>query len=185
MATICIDPGHSGLPDPGAVGPGGTKESDITWAVAQKLRDILRTEGYQCLLTRCGDDPQSDDLAYRVRLANDAAADVFVSIHCNAAASSQAHGTETWHCAGCTASRQLAKLIQAELAAALELTDRGIKTGQSLYVLLHTLMPAVLVELAFISNPAEEELLRQESFQHQAACAIAAGLGKWLAAEAE
>lgn len=180
MTAICIDPGHSGQPDPGAIGPGGTRESDITWAVAQKLRDILSEDGYQCLLTRCGDDPRSDDLAYRVKLANDAAVDIFVSVHCNAAVSPQAHGTETWHCAGCTASRGLAKRIQTELTAALGLTDRGIKTGQSLYVLLHTLMPAVLVELAFISNPAEEEMLRQESFQQQAACAIAAGVGKWL-----
>lgn len=175
---ICIDPGHGGY-DPGAVGPNGLREKDVTLAVAVMLADLLRQAGCEVVLTRDGDTtPWTSlrDLQARCDLANQAGAGLFISIHANAAGNPAAAGTETYCYRRGGQGERAAAAIQRQLVAALGLPDRGVKTA-SYYVLKQTAMAAVLVELAFISNPAEEALLSTPAFQQQAALAIARAAG--------
>lgn len=140
--------------------------------VAAILKNFLVADGHSVILTREGDDPRSDDLAYRTDMANWEGADLYLSIHCNAVDNPQAHGTETYYYTmGSWNSNKFAQLCQAELVAALELADRGVKTA-NYFVLRETNMPACLVELAFISNPDEEEMLRKTEVKTRIAMAL-------------
>lgn len=184
MAIICIDPGHGGS-DPGAIGPAGTRECDVTMAVALQLRDVLAASGHDVMMTRDADVdvsyPNSDatmELQSRCDVANNAGSDVFISVHCNAAETVDAHGTETWYCAGSRRGEQLAARVDSQVAA-LGLVDRGAKAGR-LYVLRYTAMPAILVETAFISTPTEEQWLCDPAAQANIAAAIARGVTAWL-----
>lgn len=176
MGSFCIDAGHAGGNiDPGAIGPNGLREADVTLIIAEKVRTLLLEAGHEVLMTRESvEDALSDSLSYRAAIANSGHADVFCSIHCNAAASEQAHGTETWIYIGSQAGRAVAKCIQPRMAA-LGLIDRGIREA-NFAVLRLTDMPAVLVETAFITHPFEENLLGDDSFRTQIAKAIAEGL---------
>ena len=114
--------------------------------------------------------------------ANKLEADLFISIHCNSVESPYAEGTETWYCNGSSAGRMLAECIQDQIVDSLNTVDRGIKVAvpgkNGLYVLTNTDMPAVLVELAFISNEDDEKLLRNN--QDDFARAIARGVTDYL-----
>jgi N-acetylmuramoyl-L-alanine amidase len=171
---IVLDPGHGGR-DPGAVGPNGLKEAAVNLAVAKKAADMLRQAGAEVKLTRTTD--VFVDLQPRCDIANSFGADYFVSIHCNSAGTPQAEGTETYCYKLGGQGEALAKAVQAELIAATGRADRGIKTA-NYYVLRKTNMPAVLVELAFISNPEEERLLGSPDYQEKCATAIAKGISK-------
>ena len=175
---ICIDPGHGGY-DPGAVGPTGLKEKDVTLPVAMLLADILRAAGQEVILTRDSDNTPWDsdsDLWKRCQIANDYGADIFVSIHINSATNPAATGTETYCVAFGGEGEKIARSVQKELVAALGLPDRGIKAA-NFYVLTRTAMPAILTELAFINNSAEEYMMRTDDFLRRAAEAIAQGIG--------
>lgn len=176
MTKICIDPGHGGM-DPGAVGPTGLKEKDIVFDIATRLGKILTANGINIKYTRKTDIFVG--LSERAAIANKWGADYFVSVHCNAATSRSAGGTETYHYAGSAKGKALANCIQTELVNTLKLTNRGIKTA-NFAVLRETSMPAVLAEVAFISNPAEEKKLADPAFRQKAAEAIARGICKYL-----
>ena len=182
MPIVCIDPGHGGH-DPGAVGPTGLKEKDVTLAVAKKIAKMLQDVDVDVQLTRDTDKHlglmTSADLSTRAKMANNAKADAFVSIHCNAAANQTATGTETYHYPNSAGSSKLAGALQKHLVAALGLPDRGVKQA-NFAVLRETKMPAALVELGFISNPAEGELLMDPVFQARAAQAVARGIAGFL-----
>ena len=171
---IVIDPGHGGK-DPGAVGPSGIKEANVNLQVALKVAEKLQKAGLSVKLTRTTDT--FVDLQPRCDIANSWMADYFVSIHCNAASTPQAHGTETYCYKFGGKGEVLAKAIQAELIAATGRANRGVKTA-NFYVLRCTNMPAVLTEMAFISNPEEERLLASVAYQEKCALAIAKGIGK-------
>lgn len=174
---IWVDAGHGGS-DPGAIGPGGLKEKDVTLGVSQALAFLLREMGYGVGVTRLLDEYVA--LGERCRRANTFDAAVFVSVHCNAAAVPAANGIETFHYPTSRNGMQLARLIQAELVAATGLRDRGAKYA-NFQVLRDTAMPAVLVELGFISNPREEELLRSDDYQLTCAQAIVRGIESYFA----
>lgn len=171
---VCIDPGHGGS-DPGAVGPTGLKEAHVNLAVALKVAEKLRKAGVEVRLTRTSD--MFIDLQLRCNIANSLGADYFVSIHCNSAGKPEAKGTETYCYKFGGQAEILAKAIQDELIAATGRDNRGVKTA-NYYVLRRTNMPAVLTELAFISNPEEERLLGSPEYQEKCAAAIAQGIGK-------
>lgn len=180
---VCLDPGHGGY-DPGAVGPTGLKEKDVTLAVTLETGFYLKGAGIDVVFTRTSDKTPwladiSKDLAVRCRIANEGRADLFVSIHCNSANSADAHGTEVYSLGSTGKGVGAAKLVQAELVKSLGLFSRGTKTA-NFYVLRETKMPAVLTELAFISNPREEQLLAQPGFQNSAALAIARAVANYF-----
>ncbi len=181
MPRIFLDPGHGGR-DPGAVGPSGVKEKDITLQVALKLQNILK-EVVQVNLSRDADialgADVNADLKTRYNTANMLDADAFISIHCNAAGDPKAGGVETYCYKHGTGGETLARAIHMRLAPATGLNDRGVKT-KDLAVLRETKMPAALIELAFISNPAEEKLLADPVWQDKVAKAIAQGIKDYL-----
>lgn len=148
---IFINPGHGGV-DPGAIGPAGNYERDINARIAAAAAERLKAAGHKVVLYQ-----QQRKLADVTVKANKSKADLFVSIHCNAAANTDARGTETWYYTGCPHGRAAAVAIQREVVEALGSHNRGVKSSTSLYVLRKTTMPAVLVEVGFISNAAEEK----------------------------
>lgn len=180
---ICIDPGHGGA-DSGAVGPGGTREKDVNLAVAKLLFKYLDPVA-DVKLTRSDDrrlgNNENSDLAERVRIAEAWRANYFISLHCNAAAAG-ARGVETYAYKPGGEGERLARAIQKELVEATGFPDRGVKFA-NYYVLRKTSMPAVLIELAFISNPDEEKLLKDPAWQDRAALAIAQGIAKYFGKE--
>jgi N-acetylmuramoyl-L-alanine amidase len=93
VRRVVIDPGHGGR-DTGAIGPHGVREKDVALAIARNLAERLRTGGFAVVLTRKDDSYVSLD--ERTRIANEARADLFVSVHCNAARSRTLSGVETW-----------------------------------------------------------------------------------------
>lgn len=175
---IVIDPGHGGK-DPGAVGPTGLKESDVVLDVCARVSSLLG-RGFEVLLTRTADT--TTGLNTRSNLANRQNADILVSVHCNAAANRQAHGVETFCYKKGGTGEKLASIIQKHMIAKTGLRDRGVKTG-NLHMVREPKMPACLVELAFISNPAEERLLRSDDFKAACSLAIAQGIAEYFGKE--
>ena len=145
---ICIDPGHGGR-DPGAVGQDGLLEKDVNLAVAKRVAKHLENMGYEAILTRSEDEYVS--LGARSKLANLHRVSVFVSIHCNSAENRAAQGTETFCYPTSSEGKTLAEMVQRELIIRAGGKDRGVKHA-NFQVLRETAMPAILVELAFISN---------------------------------
>lgn len=202
---MAVDPGHGGS-DGGAVGelpPGAVTglpprvdaqgrpvilEKDVNLDVGLRLDAYLRGRGVRTILTRTtdlagGDRPYTTvgaDLRARVNIANEAGAELFVSVH-NNALSPTASGTETFHFYyASTSARLLAQDVQSELVAALGLPDRGVKSA-GFYVLRHTVMPAVLVEGAFLSNPSEALLLADANVRQRIAEAVGRGVERFAA----
>lgn len=172
---VCIDPGHGmanrtpGVFDPGAV-HGTTFEADIALAVGFFLRDECARRGWQFVMTR-NDSSTPSPLGRRVGIAKAGGADCLVSIHCNAHDKITANGTETLY----SHAERLAAAVQRRLVAELGTRDRGVKRGDGLAVLRYD-RPAILVELGFISNPADRALLVSGEWQKKAAVAIADGI---------
>lgn len=175
---VVIDPGHGGF-DPGAVGVRGTYEKDVVLEIALKVYDLLLQAGARPLLTRDSDTFIS--LHGRAEYANRVGADVFISIHANdAKIAGIPSGTETYIARQTSSATDLlASFVHRGLITATNLPDRGIKRS-NLSVLTPLRMPGVLLEVAFISNPAEEELLNDHAFQKRVAEAIVEGLGNYF-----
>ncbi|MBD3886279.1 N-acetylmuramoyl-L-alanine amidase [Phormidium tenue FACHB-886] len=183
---ICIDPGHGGN-DSGASGPTGVREKDVTLAVALHLQTLLLPRGARVVLTRTADTsvaaPNASDyeeLSARADIANQANANFFLSIHCNSYEQATAHGVETYCYPGSTRGYQLANTVQKQLVTLLGTNeDRGVKEAK-FAVLNYTDMPAILVELAFISNPTQEYMLADLDKQKSFAEAILAGIEDYI-----
>jgi N-acetylmuramoyl-L-alanine amidase len=181
--TIVVDPGHGGK-DPGAPGPSNTYEKNINLAIALALNEVLKTAGAEVVLTRSSDAcpagvyTQAADLEARVNIANQTNADLFVSIHNNAALDSQLQGTSVYVSGDNSLpaeSLQLAYKLQAALTTALSTNNLGVRKA-NFYVIKYTNMPAALIETAFISNPYEEARLQNPVFRKNVAAAIFQGI---------
>ncbi len=182
---IAIDAGHGG-PDPGAVGSKGTKEKVITLDIAKRLAKILEARGAKVIMIR--QDDREVGLYQRTEKANAAKADIFVSIHINANTNPALGGTSTYIYNGAVNTNQSAKIkesnrlagyVQNELLKTLGLRDVGVRSAN--FVVLRTSnMPAILAELAFISNLAEEKYINTENFKNSSAEAIAKGIGLYF-----
>lgn len=197
--TVAIDPGHGGY-DPGVLldegEPGEIKEGDLNLAVSLKLRDLLQRAGAEVALTRTADvdlvrpgdaerygSEARADLSRRAEVAIDAGADVLLSLHCNAFPESIWRGAQTFYLEGAPpSSRFLAECIQAELVRATGETDRMANGRQDIFLLRKATMPAATVELGFMSNPRDLELLRNPDYQHLLALAILFGLCRFFTA---
>lgn len=171
---IAIDPGHGGK-DPGAVA-NGVREKDIVLSVGSRLEDKLEAAGAEVVMTRSNDT--FVELRERANIANRANADSFVSIHANAVYSNSVIGQETFYYPGSEEGEELAAAIQSELIKAVGSKDRGTKDA-NFSVLRNTAMPASLVELGFLTNKQEAELMKTSEFQNKAATAIYKGIEKY------
>ena len=173
--VVAIDPGHGGR-DPGAIGPSGLREADVVLDISLRVRDLLARDGVRSVLLR--DSDATVELADRPRIAKEAGATIFVSIHANAHGRATVNGSETYFLT--PQSLALAQMIQDELGIVLGIPSRGIKTANFL-VLRDSGVPSVLVESAFISNADDETRLRDVAFRQRIAGAIQKGIMRFLA----
>ena len=184
--VITIDPGHGGS-DPGAIGPNGTMEKDITLAISKKLKAALEAKGAKVNMTRTtavdvyGPNASGpDELQARVDVGTANKSDIFVSVHINSFSNPNVGGISTYYYDKTQYDTRLASRIQAKIADESGFAgDRGIQPG-NLYVLRRSLMPAILLELGFISNPKEEALLKKDNVQQQFADEVAAGIESYF-----
>jgi N-acetylmuramoyl-L-alanine amidase len=183
--TIVIDPGHGGS-DPGAIGKSGLAEKDVTLAISTELRKLLEAKNAVVILTRTTDRDvhsrqasDAQELQSRVNIANKASADVFVSVHIDSFVDSTAKGTTTYFAPQSVRGELLASKMQQSLVEQINLPDRGFREN-NFYVLKHATMPAVLAEVAFISNPSEEAKLQQPDFIKKAAYGLFTGLTRFF-----
>ena len=208
--VVIIDPGHGGK-DPGAIGPTGLKEKDVTLGIALYLEKLLKGAGIPTYLTR-----SKDEFVYlenRTNFANQKNGFIFVSLHANSVLNPRpsAKGIETFvlsskyigasardvadrenrasrahpevdtdlaliiadleESANIKYSLDFAEIIQKKLVNYLKLEDRGVKQAPFV-VLKGANMVAVIVEVAFISNPKEEKLLKNNEFKQKSAQAL-------------
>jgi len=170
---VCIDPGHGGSSDPGAIGKTGVQEKVVNLAIALRVAAILRPV-VDVVMTRETDV----DVSLQDRAAVEA--DAFASIHCNAADNPDANGTETLYYPGSIMGRRLADRIQAHVVQELGTVDRGVKERPDLAVLRLSNCPAALVEIAFVSNVKEEAMLEDPAIHARAAQAIAEGIAEGM-----
>jgi N-acetylmuramoyl-L-alanine amidase len=197
--TVVVDPGHGGV-ETGAVGSSGMLEKDVNLAIALKLKPLLEAAGARVIMTRTSDSrcaspaelatvPLAEQLRYdlncRTVVPNTGGADIFLSIHNNANPSRMESGTETyfsWANLNAPESKVLATGVQAELTAALGLQSRGVKS-EDFYVVKYTNAPAMLAEVAFLSNSTDEALLKQDAFRQKTAEALFRGLQRFFNAQ--
>jgi len=220
--VIALDPGHGGK-DPGAIGKRGTREKDITLAVARKMKKLInRTPGYKAVLTREGDKFVA--LRNRVKKAREQQADLFISIHADSFRSPKVKGASVYALSLNGASSEAARWIaekenKSDLIGGISLDDKDDLIASVLLDLSQTAtiqdslelgsdvlksigkvsnlnnkkvqqagfavlkapdMPSILVETAFLSNPAEEKKLRNSKHQDKLAKAVFAGIKSHL-----
>lgn len=187
---VVLDPGHGGY-DPGAVTRQGVYEKEINLQIAGRVERFLRPSGIRVLLTRDededhvpsgvkgGESKKQMDLNYRIALATQAKADVFVSLHVNANAGAPKSGAETFYHYKSEKGKYLAEMIQEELIKVPGMNRRIAKPGD-FYIINNTSMPGVIVELGYMNNSAELEKLKQTWYQEQLAHAVAKGIGKYF-----
>lgn len=162
---IYIDQGHNPRnPNAGAEGQ-GRREQDLVYTIGQELASLLRRSGnYEVRLSRPTADTllgtsNTSSLRARVNGANSWGADYFISLHTNASDNSSATGVEAYAYSTGTPAFRLGEDILENLSEATGLRNRGMKTRPGLYVIKKTNMPAVLVELGFITNPRDSSLM--------------------------
>ncbi len=169
---IFIDPGHGGT-NPGAIGINGLYEAEVNLDVALRVGEILAGRGYDIEYSRTGNDTVS--LGGRADMANAWGADYFVSIHCNSNTDPSIGGTETFYYRAGTTAQRFAETVNTALVNQINLRNIGT-FARNLAVLRLTRMPAILVELAFLSNPSEAYLLSTSEFRQNCAIGITNGI---------
>ena len=164
VTKIYIDQGHNPVnPNAGSEG-NGFREQDLVYRIGQLTAEALRSYGFDVRLSRPTPETilgtsNTTSLQTRVNDANAWGADYFVSLHTNASVIPSASGSEAFVFRRNSDAEILAENILEQLNYATGLADRGTTVRPGLYVLRKTRMPSVLVELGFISNPADAELM--------------------------
>lgn len=150
---IFINAGHGGA-DPGAVSKNGTKEKDITKNVAALLVYELIQKGYEVEFFQ-----QKRNVTEVSAAESTSNSDLFISLHCNSVNNPEANGVEVLYYTKSKKGKAIAQTIQNALLSMTKLKDRHIKARDDLHILKRTLAPAILIELAFLSNEKEEKML--------------------------
>ena len=191
--VVVIDAGHGGV-DPGAVGKSMVLEKDVTLAVSKRLQILIQQSGAKTIMVREEDNDlgtsqgllkrKREDLAQRLQLAMDAQAEVYLSIHANSFPDAKLTGAQTFYHSDSPEGKLLAQSIQQELN---NMTNghRVIKGNQDIYVLKKAHQAAVTIELGFLSNLAEEQLLTTPEYQQKLAVAIYQGLNVYFSKQTE
>lgn len=181
---IVIDPGHGGS-DPGSY-RGDAIEKNLTLDMAQRLRRILIARGWQVVMTRDSDrdvyapnDSATQELQARDDVANGRGARLLVSIHVNAFMNAGPHGATAYYYK--PVDLALARAVDRRIGTELGIKNDGV-VKDKLYVVHHAVMPATLVETAFISNPDDRALLMSPDWRERMARAIADGITDYAGA---
>jgi len=186
--VIVVDAGH-GVPDEGAESSNGTTEAESNLKIALKLQNLLEQSGSTVILTRSDENAIYDinsttlkqkkisDIHNRVKIGNESSADIFVSIHLNKIPESQYDGWQTFYKAGNANGQKLAVSIQNSLNNAIDReNNRVAKTIDNVYIIKHVEIPTTIVECGFLSNPEEEKLLLDDTYQDKLAWGIYNGI---------
>lgn len=188
--TIVLDPGHGGV-DGGAEAEDDTQEKEIALKVSLLLQDYLEQAGAIVYLTREGDYDlanddtrglsrrKSEDIQRRVHFIKEKEADFFLSIHLNSLPDQRWSGAQTFFYPGKEKSELLATSIQDEIKDKLENTTREALGIRQVYLLKYAEIPGALVEIGFLSNREERELLKDKGYQQKMAESIYFGILKY------
>ncbi len=173
--VVVIDPGHGG-PDPGAVGIGGLKETDIVLDISSQVTAFLERQGVTVIQTRNAEYDLG--LEPRVQMANKANAAIFVSIHANAISMARPdiNGLETYYH---NSGKALADVVHRTILEETGVPDRRVRSSR-FYVLRRTSMPSILVETGFVTGAQDAARLRDAGFRSRMADAIARGILRYL-----
>ena len=204
--VVCIDAGHqaSGNSEKEPNGPGssvmkakvttgatgcvtGARESQINLEVAIKLQKILTSRGYKVVMCRTSQNVNISN-AQRAQIANDAQAAAFVRIHCDSSDSSSPTGTMTMapstsnrYCASIASQSQaLSRAVLKNTCAMTGSKSRGVSITDTMTGLNWSQVPVTIIEMGFLSNPTEDRLLNDSSYQDKLALGIANGIGEYL-----
>lgn len=191
--TILIDAGHGGY-DGGAEGKTGIKEKDINLCISLKLRDTLRSEGFEVYMTREKDEAllnkgnsnykskKGQDLANRCKIKKEINPDLFISIHQNHFSQGQYYGAQVWY-SSFKESKVLAHIVQENLKIDLDRNNKRVeKPARDDYKILrnYDIMPSVIVECGFLSNYNEELKLKEEGYQDLITKSLANSIKSYL-----
>ncbi|MCF6139437.1 N-acetylmuramoyl-L-alanine amidase CwlD [Pseudalkalibacillus berkeleyi] len=191
---IVLDAGHGGV-DGGAVGKGDIQEKEIALDISLKLRDYLQQAGALVIMTRetdkdlAGEGTQrirhrkTEDLLKRTEIVNTSNADMFISIHLNAIPSSRWYGAQVFYNPSIDENEKMAKFIQDQIRSNLENTTRKAKPINNVYMIRKAEVPGALVEVGFLSNPNERELLKTKLYQTKIAASIYQGIMRYYTNE--
>lgn len=168
--VVVIDAGHGGRAA-GATRQ-GSSEKDINLAMVLALKDIFDADDDNIGVYYTRTDDSNPTFEQRVQLANKSGADLFVSIHNNSLASgrmSSTNGTQVMYEETSEESRAFAQICLEEVTSALESKNKGLVEGDSIYIIRNSEVPVALIEVGFMTNKRELDLLRSESYQRQTA----------------
>ncbi len=204
---VVIDPGHDAKANLATepIGPGsqtrkikdgggtsgvvtGISEATLALAVAKRLRRLLESAGVQVIMTRTKTAGVSLGNIARAEIANDAGADLFLRIHADGSTSSSTHGTHTliparrrgWTDDIYTASKRAGSLVQDALVGRLGSQDRGLDERSDITGFNWADVPAILVEMGYMTNPTEDRLLATSAYRAKAARGMCAGVLRFL-----
>lgn len=186
--VIVLDAGH-GKPDEGAQSSTGTTEAETNLKIALKVQSLLEQSGATVILTRSDDEAIYDldsktlkqkkisDIHNRVKIGNEAQADIFVSIHLNKIPQEQYWGWQCFYKEGNEQSIKLAKSLQENLNESIQKENKRVAMKlENVYIMKHVEIPISIVECGFLSNKEEEKLLLEDSYQDKLAWGIYNGI---------
>lgn len=181
--TIVLDPGHGGK-DPGAISPNGVREKDVNLQIGLKAKALLESLGYDVIMTRT--DDTFVDLYDRANIANRNNADIFVSIHHNSTLNNSINGLEILYCprgqgkAKAEDQFPLAEVVSKSILESTGGNDRGIFQKPGLVVIRETNMPAILVEVGYLSNSADEAQIVNDAYQNKVVQGLINGIQNYF-----
>ena len=186
--VIVLDAGH-GKPDEGAQSSTGTTEAETNLKIALKVQSLLEQSGATVILTRSDDEAIYDldsktlkqkkisDIHNRVKIGNEAQADIFVSIHLNKIPQEQYWGWQCFYKEGNEQSIKLAKSLQENLNESIQKENKRVAMKlENVYIMKHVEIPISIVECGFLSNKEEEKLLLEDGYQDKLAWGIYNGI---------
>ncbi len=185
MHRIVIDAGHGGI-DGGATSCTGVLESKLNLEIAMRMQDISHLLGFETVMIRTTDTSiytqgntiaaqKVSDLKERVRIANETEGAVLISIHQNTFSDSRYGGAQVFY-----SDSEESKALAQRLQAAFPGSKRQCKNARGVYLMEHIEVPGVLIECGFLSNPAEEELLRSAQYQSLLASIVVCTLSTYF-----
>lgn len=188
--TIVIDPGHGG-DDPGMIGESGVSEKVLNLIYAQKLAVLLEAEGYEVVLTRTTENglydadasnKKAQDMQRRVAMIEEEDPVLTVSIHQNSyPEDSSVKGPQVFYYEQSAEGEKLATAIQDSLNEELEIERPRVQKGNTTYYILkRSVSTTVIVECGFLTNPEEEALLQEDTYQDRVVQAIFDGILTYL-----
>lgn len=194
IKLILIDPGHGGI-DGGAMSKSGTIEKHLNLTISLKVKDKLKTLGYEVTMTREEDkglytkssniyEMKKEDLNNRCTMKKNSSCDLFISIHQNFFEDSSCFGPQIWYSKN-EKSSIFAHIIQENLNSDLGYNKRIEKEADNAYKILrcYTNIPSVIIECGFLTNPKEEKLLKLELYQDRIANSIVKSIKEYYDSE--